>query len=68
MIETLFARASSLARLVEPPLGSFLESLAKTLCRSESKSVKRWSNICSIVDRVVSIDACFYSATPPMYR
>jgi len=31
MIETLFARASSLARLVEPPLGSYLESLAKTL-------------------------------------
>jgi site-specific recombinase XerD len=31
MIERLFARASSLARLVEPPLGSYLESLAKTL-------------------------------------
>jgi hypothetical protein len=31
MIETLFARASSLARLLEPPLGSYLESLAQTL-------------------------------------
>jgi hypothetical protein len=30
MIETLFARASSLARLLEPPLGSYLESLAST--------------------------------------
>src|ERR1700740_2294618 len=31
MIETLFARASSSARLLEPPLGSYLESLAQTL-------------------------------------
>jgi hypothetical protein len=31
MIETLFGRASSLARLLEPPLGSYLESLAQTL-------------------------------------
>jgi hypothetical protein len=31
MIETFFARASSSARLLEPPLGSYLESLAQTL-------------------------------------
>ena len=31
MIETLFARASSSARLLEPPLGSYLESLGQTL-------------------------------------
>ena|SRR5271165_5018483 len=31
MIEKLFARASSSARLLEPPLGSYLESLAQTL-------------------------------------
>ena len=31
MIETLFARESSSARLLEPPLGSYLESLAQTL-------------------------------------
>jgi hypothetical protein len=28
MIETLFLRASSLARLLQPPLGSYLEALA----------------------------------------
>ena len=31
MIETLFVRANSLARLLEPPLGSYLESLAQRL-------------------------------------
>jgi len=31
MIETLFFRASFMARLLEPPLGSYLESLAQTL-------------------------------------
>jgi hypothetical protein len=31
MIETFFALASSSARLLEPPLGSYLESLAQTL-------------------------------------
>jgi hypothetical protein len=31
MIETLFVRASFLARLLEPPLGSYLESLARRL-------------------------------------
>jgi site-specific recombinase XerD len=31
MIETLFVRASFLARLLEPPLGSYLESLAQRL-------------------------------------
>ena len=30
-LETLFPRASSLARLLEPPLGSYLESLAQRL-------------------------------------
>jgi hypothetical protein len=41
MIETLFARASSLARLVEAPLGSYLESLAKDIPRSRLQS---WSD------------------------
>jgi len=31
MIETLFVRASFLAQLLEPPLGSYLESLAERL-------------------------------------
>ena len=31
MLETLFPRASSSARLLEPPLGSYLESLAQLL-------------------------------------
>ena len=31
MKETFFVRASSSARLLEPPLGSYLESLAQTL-------------------------------------
>ena len=31
IIETLFVRVSFLARLLEPPLGSYLESLAQTL-------------------------------------
>jgi hypothetical protein len=42
MIETLFARASSSARLLEPPLGSYLESLAQTLqVQSYSREVIR---------------------------
>jgi hypothetical protein len=31
IIETLFPRASGLARLLQPPLGSYLEALAQTL-------------------------------------
>jgi hypothetical protein len=31
MVETLFARTSSSARLLEPPFGSYLESLAQKL-------------------------------------
>jgi hypothetical protein len=31
IIETLFSRASSLARLLQPPLGSYLEALAQSL-------------------------------------